>query len=38
MSGGDVERDKPAPRGTRRGNSVQYAVIHQCSLNIYPPL
>ena len=38
MSGGDVESDKPAPRGTRRGNNGQYAVIHQCSYNISSPI
>ena len=31
MRGGDDEEiDRPATRGTRGGNSVRYAVIHQC--------
>ena len=31
MRGGEcVEIDRPAIHGTRGGNSVQYAVIHQC--------
>ena len=33
----DVERDTPATRGSRRGNTVQYAVIHRCAYNVSSP-